>query len=179
MLFKCIPGKNFDLEFQGFLWLRDVLHYLLSSCFICLLCPLFQNFNQTFEKFLCFKCSLTINLSPKFLNVRFLFFKLTWHSAQSILLGSPKFFLQSHFITSRTHSWSQLILFLQYSLVILGIWIPLFSLFYTISHALKDKVSFSSSAEFFISLILCLFISTGKCPYPNFCGCSHFTIKIP
>lgn len=179
MIFKCIPGKNFDLEFQGFLWLRDVLHYLLSFCFICLLCSLFQNFNQTFEKFLCFKCSLTINLFPKFLNVRFLFFKLTWHSAQSILLGSPKFFLQSHFITSRTCSCSQLILFLQSSLVILGIWIPLFSLFHTISHALKDTVSFSLSAEFFVSLALCLFISTGRCPYPNFCGCSQFTIKIP
>lgn len=42
MLFKCIPGKNFDLEFQGFLWLRDVLHCLLSFCFICLLCSLFS-----------------------------------------------------------------------------------------------------------------------------------------
>lgn len=53
MLFKCIPGKTLTLSFKAFG--LEMFHCLLSFCFICLLCSLFQNFNQTFEKFLCFK----------------------------------------------------------------------------------------------------------------------------
>lgn len=190
MLFKYIPGEDFavpfDLEVQGFLQPEIFFCFFFGYCFISISSVL--SFSNSYHRdlrssFVYFKCSLTIFI--------FKIFFLNAHFSQPHLVFCTIYFAreswtfkQLFFITLRL--FPVLSLSLQPTLVILRIWISIFSISYTILHVLNDRTSliflrcwiFQNFLTFVCSSLQRESAGVSPCPRSSGRSLTLFTTKI-